>query len=339
MWTACCQETVTAGATLAVVTAEEGSIAALQNCLPLSRSLTKFMMFSLIHSKRTKLYEYRTCAAWLLLLLLVVVVVVVAVVLLQELSNMIYGLARLGLRMHGGAAAGNTPPPPSAATAPDSDGDSYGRSGRGDGAAAEEAVGLAGPAGEGRTSPSLSRPPVLPPPTLGSPAASSTSRSRSQSQLRSTSNEHSPQSPDALNWNGSFPLPEDPDTAARQFVVRLDKHVRQRLQPTCTRSGLRPFDPQSLSNITWALAVIGYADQSYFMIAIHAALYGGCMDDACPQEWVIFLWTWPAGHTDPLGSPASVAQPPVRRAPLDCRGPAEGLAYPALVPLHAGPVR
>ncbi|EFJ49215.1 hypothetical protein VOLCADRAFT_90139 [Volvox carteri f. nagariensis] len=80
-------------------------------------------------------------------------------------------------------------------------------------------------------------------------------------------------------------LPEDPETAWRLFVVQLGDHVRERLQYEP-----RTFNAQDLGNATWALAHLGYDDQSYYTVAVQAVLQGSCMESATPQNWAMFLW-------------------------------------------------
>ncbi|GLC40510.1 hypothetical protein PLESTM_001082300 [Pleodorina starrii] len=88
------------------------------------------------------------------------------------------------------------------------------------------------------------------------------------------------------------------DVSVGRFVTLLAEHVRDRVQLSGGQQHQHQAqqppaeEPQalSLSVTTWALATIGYLDQSYYDTVVQAALHDGCMDRATPQEWGIFLW-------------------------------------------------
>ncbi|EFJ46072.1 hypothetical protein VOLCADRAFT_93608 [Volvox carteri f. nagariensis] len=99
----------------------------------------------------------------------------------------------------------------------------------------------------------------------------------------------------------------DPDSdSITWFAVKLACHVRERIQggswPGCA--------PQSLSNITWALAVLGYDEQSCYTAVVQAALRCDCMAHARPQEWSALLWSLASVRHRPFQELVQLLLPP-----------------------------
>ncbi|GLC75227.1 hypothetical protein PLESTF_001611100 [Pleodorina starrii] len=168
----------------------------------------------------------------------------------QALSNTLYGLARLEVRLGGDDRAGNEDAPAASANADNGDGDGDDD----DDGAAQQAPAQGPEQRLPETRQAQRREPPAPAPAPAPAAAEGL-------------------------------LSADPAVALRQFVVLLAEHMRDRI-----RREPRECKEQDLGNTTWALASAGYTDQSYYLTAVHAATVDGCMDHATPQSWAMFMW-------------------------------------------------